>query len=163
VVVGLTLADSAALSSQLGNTALSRGVKDNRLFFAGPRPVDPEHHLPEEEAPAQDKQQKLLAAGLARDRSKELAGEVIAALDPDDHMAVKAALAAAIQETQQAAAAHNRAAQGRQVAEEAAAIQATEAAKTSEEREEEQRRERDAEFDKHRQQQDRGRQRRRTP
>jgi conjugative relaxase-like TrwC/TraI family protein len=163
VDVGLTLADSTALSSQLGNTALSRGVKDNKIYFTGPRPVDPEHHLPRGEAPAQDKQQKMLAAGLARDRSKELAGEVIAALDPDDHMAVKAALAAAIQETQQAAAAHNRAAQGRQVAEEAAAIQATEAAKTSEEREEEQRRERDAEFDKHRQQQDRGRQRRRTP
>lgn len=160
VDVGLTLADSTALSSQLGNTALSRGVKDNKIYFTGPRPVDPEHHLPEEEAPAQDKQQEMLAAGLTRDRSKVLASEVIAALDRDDRQAVEAALTAALLETRQAAAEHHRAEQGRQEAEAAAAQQVADAARTPEEREADRRRKQDAEFDQaHREQQARGMQR----
>ncbi|MHB8324705.1 MAG: MobF family relaxase [Candidatus Dormibacteria bacterium] len=159
VDVGLTLADSAALSSQWGYTAVSRGKMDNRIYFAGPRPVDPEHHLPEEEVPDQEKLKERLAAGLARDRSKVLAGEVIAALDPDNRMAVETALADAIRETQRDAAEHHQAEQGRQVAEAAAAQQAEEAAKTDQEREEDRRRKLDAELDQAKREQHRGRQR----
>jgi conjugative relaxase-like TrwC/TraI family protein len=157
--VGLTLADSAALSSQWGYTAVSRGRTDNKIYFAGPRPVDPAHHMPEEEVPDQEKLKTRLAAGLARDRSKVLAGEVIAALDPDDHKAVEAALAAAIHQTQQAAGQHREEEEVRRIMKQKAAIQAAEASKTPEEREADRRRQLDADLDRARQEQDRGRQR----
>ncbi len=71
---------------------MSRGKLDNKIYFAGPRPVDEEHHLPKEQAPSQDDQWKLIKAGLGRDRSKELASQVIAALDRDDKPAAVAVL-----------------------------------------------------------------------
>ncbi|MHB1527000.1 MAG: MobF family relaxase [Candidatus Dormibacteria bacterium] len=159
VDVGLTLADSAALSSQWGYTAASRGAKDNRIYFAGPRPVDPEHHLPEDEVPAQEKQRQMLAAGLTRDRSKELASQVIAALDRDDRMAVEAALAAAIQQTQREAAEHYQVAARIREVESITKARDAEAAKTPQEREADRRRKQDAELDQAHQEQDRGRQR----
>ncbi|MHB8323657.1 MAG: MobF family relaxase [Candidatus Dormibacteria bacterium] len=159
VKVGLTLADQSALSSQWGYTAVSRGKLDNRIFYAGPRPVDPEHHLSEEEVPAQDKQQEMLAAGLARDRSKVLASEVIAAIDRGDEASVEAILAARLHETRQASAERRRAEQGRRVAEAATDQHAEEAAKTDQEREEDRRRKLDAELDQAKREQHRGRQR----
>ncbi len=147
VDVGLVLADSAALSSQWGYTALTRGREANRVYFAGPRPADPEHHLPEEEAPTRKKQAQMLAAGLTRDRSKELASEVIAALDRGDRQAVEARLAATVEQTQA-------------TARKAAAQQAAQAAAAEEER----RRKADAEYDEYRRQhQERGMQRTRGP
>ncbi len=97
--VGLVLADSAALSSQFGQVALTRGRVDNKVFFAGPKLVDPEHHLPEAAAPERAAQQAMLAAGLDRDRSKALASAVIAALDQGDRAAVEATLAATLDTT----------------------------------------------------------------
>jgi hypothetical protein len=168
--VGLVLADSSSLSSQFGQVALTRGREDNRIYFAGPRPVDPEHHLPEEEAPEQEKQQQLIAAGLVRDRSKELAGEVIQALDRDDRQAVEAALAATVEQARAAAqqararqaeedAKDARMAEGTRTWQAAQAMLAEEAARTPEEREENRRRKRDYEYDEHRRQQERGMQR----
>ncbi len=172
--VGLVLADSSSLSSQFGQVALTRGREDNRIYFAGPRPVDPEHHLPEEQAPSEDDQWKLIFAGLTRDRSKELASEVIAALDRDDRQAVEKALAASVEVTRAAAqverdrlAAQAVKAEGEALArrdlQAIEAMQAEEAAKTSEEREAERRRA-DHEADEHRQQhQSHGMQRTRGP
>ncbi|HUY23801.1 MAG TPA: hypothetical protein VMV09_00650, partial [Candidatus Saccharimonadales bacterium] len=155
VDVGMVLADSPALSSQWGITALTRGREDNRVYFTGPRPADPEHHLPEEVAPSKDEQWKLIAAGLTRDRSKQLASEVIAALDRDDRAAVEARLASTVEETR--AAAQKAASQQRTREDHARQEQAAE-------REEEQRRTADAEFDEHRQEhRARGPQRRRAP
>jgi hypothetical protein len=96
---GLVFADSSSLSSQWAQVALTRGRVENKVYFAGPRPVDPEHHLPEEEAPSQDDQWKLIKAGLGRDRSKELASQVIAALDRDDRPAAVAVLAEAVEDS----------------------------------------------------------------
>lgn len=152
--VGLVLADSSSLSSQFGQVALTRGREDNRIYFAGPRPVDPEHHLPEEQAPEQQKQAQLITAGLTRDRSKELASEVIQAFDRDDRRAVEARLAAVVEQTQAAA---RKAAQQAAEAEQGRQVQA-------EAREEEQRRKADYEYEEHRQQhQSHGMQRTRGP
>ena len=179
--VGLVLADSSSLSSQFGQVALTRGRMDNRIYFTGQRPVDPEHHLPEEDAPSRGDQRKLIAAGLNRDRSKELASQVIAALDRDDQTAAVAVLATAVEagsamarqarERQAAAAAQvaelaRQAETVRQVKEqERRDVQATqqmradEAAKTPQEREAE-RREADYEDERRRQEtQERGMQR----
>ncbi len=153
--VGLVLADSSSLSSQFGQVALTRGREDNRIYFAGPRPVDPEHHLPAEQAPSTGDQWKLIAAGLDRDRSKELASEVIRALDRGDRQAVEAKLGAEV-------------ALARAVAEHAATQQAAEAEQARQEQaaeaEEAQRRKADYEYEEHRQQhQSHGMQRTRGP
>jgi conjugative relaxase-like TrwC/TraI family protein len=125
---GLTLADRRALSSQWGNTALTRGAIKNKVFFIGPSPVDPEHHQGEELAPGREQQREQIVAGLTRDRSKELAteavapteeqrrdqvaieqrrlrsqeiaAEVIVALERGDRLAVEATLSAAVASTQ---------------------------------------------------------------
>ena len=173
--VGLLLADSSSLSSQFGQVALTRGREDNRIYFAGPRPVDPEHHLPAEQAPSEDDQWKLIKAGLARDRSKELASEVIAAFDRDDRGAVEAKLAAAVETTRAAAqqararraeddAQEARLAEGMREHQAALVMRAEEAAKTSEEREADRRRKADYEYEEHRKQhQSHGMQRTRGP
>ncbi|MHB1526548.1 MAG: MobF family relaxase [Candidatus Dormibacteria bacterium] len=70
-----TLADANSLSSQWGYTALTRASEENILCFAGERPADVEHHLPEENTPSVPTQRTLLEAGLRLDRSKQLATE----------------------------------------------------------------------------------------
>jgi conjugative relaxase-like TrwC/TraI family protein len=100
VDTALILADSAALSSQWGYTALTRGAHVNRLYFCGPPPVNRDHHLAEEEAPTPEQQRALISAGLSRDRSKELAVEVIAALDRGDRQGAVESLAATVAVTQ---------------------------------------------------------------
>ncbi len=154
--VGLVLADSSSLSSQFGQVALTRGREDNRIYFAGPRPVDPEHHLPAEQAPSTNDQWKLIFAGLTRDRSNELASEVIAALDRGDRPAAVAILEEAVEDSQAMA----QWARERQHAADAEQARQEQAAET----EEAQRRKADYEYDEHRQQhQSHGMQRTRGP
>ncbi len=130
--VGLVLADQSSLSSQWGQVALTRGRLENKVYFTGARPVDPEHHLPEEEVPDQDKQRDLLAVGLTRDRSKELASHVIAALDRDDRPAAVAVLAEAVEDSKAMAqwARERQQAEDAQAAKAAAAKEAEQRAKT---------------------------------
>ena len=125
--VGLALVDSSSLSSQWAQVALTRGRLENKAFFTGPRPVDPEHHLPEEKVPDQEHLQATLAVGIGRDRSKELASQVIAALDRDDRPAAVAVLEEAVDDSQAMA----QWARERQAAEDAQAAKAA-AAKAAE-------------------------------
>lgn len=167
VDVGVVLADSAALSSQWGYTAVSRGKSDNRIYFTGPRPADPEHHLPEEEAPERERQQAMLAAGLTRDRSKVLASQVIDALDRDDRPAAVAVLSEAVDDSRAMAQRATEREALVEAAEEAErpykaaeAMRAAEAARTPEEREADRRRKLEAErAEEARKAQQRGRQR----
>ena len=142
---------------------MSRGKLDNKIYFAGPRPVDEEHHLPKEQAPSQDDQWKLIKAGLGRDRSKELASQVIAALDRDDKPAAVAVLEEATKDSKAATEAKWAKATPAERAAEAQAMDvaarqrmlAEDAAKTPGQRKAEQ----DTEYAETHQEQDRGMQR----
>ena len=96
----LLVADRASLDSQFGYTALTRGRQPATLYFAGPRPIDLEHHLPAADAPKPEAQREQIIAGLSRDRNKELASELIAQLDRGDRAGAEATLRVTVDATQ---------------------------------------------------------------